>query len=101
MKSYKRIAAVKTACEILEFVSAQIKPPSVAEISGALNLPQGTALCHLATLEDAGFIEGSNNAYKLGHKLGFFWACIMSDLQRRQKDIAKQIKTLETGVADE
>jgi len=101
MNSYRRIASVKTACEILEFLSEQDGPVPVLEISKTLEIPQGTVMCHLITLEDVGFVERNNDTYKLGYKLGLFWAQTMNKLQAKKRNIERQIEMLETGVSNE
>ena len=74
MKSYRRIAAVKTAIEILRFLSDQDEPVSGAEIAKALDIPQGTTMCHLATLEDEGFVGRTSDSYELGQDVAVMWA---------------------------
>lgn len=98
MKSYHRIKSITKACEILEFLSEQREPVSGKEIAKAHFMPFGTAMCHLKTLEYAGFIKKEGEGFTLGLRLAVFWARTKSLLENQRTEIDKSLKTLETGV---
>ena len=52
MNTYRRIASVRRANDILVFLGEQTGPVSGIEIAKALDLPHGTVMCHLCTHED-------------------------------------------------
>ena len=74
MKSYRRIAAVSTTIALLRFLAEQRKPASGADIAKALELQYGTAMCHLATLEDERFVRRIGDFWELGSGLAVLWA---------------------------
>ncbi len=98
MTSYKRIGAVKTAFDILGFLSNQKQPVSGKEISLALNMKYDTAMCYLASLEDMGNVRQIGECFELGMNMAMFWAKIKSKKEAEKQDINNDIKALETGV---
>lgn len=95
MKSYRRIAAVKTAIEILRFLSDQDEPVAGIEIAKALDIPQGTAMCHLATLEDEGFVERTGDSYGLGQDIAVMWAKRKALLETKINRCTQDLNQLE------
>jgi DNA-binding IclR family transcriptional regulator len=41
-------------------------------------------MCHLATLEDLGFVSTVGDRFRLGMGLALFWARVKSTLRRRR-----------------
>ena len=99
MSTYHRIVAVKTAARILEFLAHQQTPVTGQEVARALDLPHGTVMCHLATLDDVQFVRCVGDSYELGMKLSLFWARKKARLeaQRIRLDRAIEILTVEGG----
>ncbi len=73
-KSYKRIESVRVSISILQFLSEQKGPVSAQEISRALELPHGTVMCHLATVEEERLVRCVGGAWELDMGMAMFWA---------------------------
>lgn len=93
-KSYTRIAAVSKACDILAILAAAKEPITGNEVAVRVQLPVGTVMCQLSTLEDAGFIQEIGGGWKLGMKLALFWARAKADLESERTRIDKDIEKL-------
>jgi len=94
MKTYRQIGSVKTAIEILRFLSEQEQSVSGGEVAKALDIPQGTAMCHLATLEAVEFVERAGNLYELGQFSALLWARRKDLLESRIAKSAKDLNEL-------
>lgn len=81
MSTYKRIAAVELTIRILKMLAEQKQAVSGKEVSRALDESHGTLMCHLATLEDAGFVRKVGDHFELGMELALFWARKKSQLE--------------------
>lgn len=92
--SYNRIQAVSTTVAILRHLSAQREPVSGQEVAKAVKVPHGTAMCHLATLEDEGFVQSIGGAYKLGMGLALLWARTKSNLEGERDRISRDIESI-------
>ena len=94
-RSYKRIEAVRKAREILKHLG-QVKEPSTGpEIAKAVGLAVGTAMCHLATLEDLGIVQRVGDYWRIGMGLALIWARVKANLEGEKMLIEGQIKELE------
>ncbi len=93
--TYKRIEAVRKTGEILKFLAGQKEPVPCPKIAQAVNLPTGTAMCHLATLEDLGFVSTVGDRFRLGMGLALFWARVKSTLEAERTRIEQNIKSLD------
>ena len=93
--TYKRIESVRKTGEILKFLAGQKKPTTGPRIAEAVNLPTGTTMCHLATLEDLGFVSTVGDRYRLGMGLALFWARIRSTLETDRARIEQDMKSLD------
>ena len=98
MKSYRRIKSITKACEILQFLSEQRGAVSGKEIARTHNMPFSTAMCHIKTLEDAGFVKKEGEGFTLGLRLAVYWARTKSLLENQRTEIDQCLKALETGV---
>jgi DNA-binding IclR family transcriptional regulator len=91
MSSYKRIEAVSKTIQILEFLATQGEPATGPEIAGSVEIALGTVMCHLVTLEEAGFVQQVGGAYRLGMKLAIYWARVKSNIEgeiaRKRQDL--------------
>jgi len=92
--TYKRIEAVHKACEILAFLGRQKEPMSGQDIAKAVNMAQGTVMCHLATLEDNGFVQQVGGAWRIGMVLALFWARKKADLESERQRIDNDLEKL-------
>jgi DNA-binding IclR family transcriptional regulator len=79
----------------LKYLAEQKEPAPAKLIAQDVNLPVGTVMCHLATLEDLGFTMAVGDRYKLGMGLALFWARVRSELEAEKTRIEKNIKDLE------
>ena len=94
MTTYKRIEAVKKAGEILKYLANQKKAVNGPAIATAVNLPVGTVMCHLATLEDLGFVESIGDRFVLGLGVGLFWSRMKSNLEAQKARIEQDLDKL-------
>ena len=95
MSTYRRIDTVRKAGEILKYLAAHKEPAQAKEIAQAVSLPVGTVMCHLATLEDLGFVMAVGDRFKLGMGLALFWARVRSGLEADRTRIEKDIKSMD------
>ncbi len=95
MKSYKRIEAVRKAGEILKFLANEKEPVSGQEIARAVNIPVGTVMCHMITLEELGFVVSVGERFNLGMALALIWARVKSSLEVEKERIEKNLNDLE------
>lgn len=79
--SYKRIGAVATSISILRHMAEQREPAPGADIARAMNLPKGTVMCHLVTLEDDRMVRRIGEYWELGDGMAIFWARRKSQLE--------------------
>lgn len=89
--TYKRIEAVRKTTEIIEYLSGVKDIVTGPQIAQAVGMSVGTVMCHLATLEDAGYVMMIGGGYRLGMRLAVHWARIRSNLEaeiaRRQREL--------------
>ena len=95
MRSYKQIKSVGLAVEILRFLSEQTELVSGGEVAKALDIPLGTAMCHLVTLEAAEFVERSGNLYELGQFSALLWVRRKALLEAKIAKSSKDFNQLE------
>lgn len=95
--SYRKIDAVTKTLEILEFLATQREPISGPDIARAVDLPVGTVMCHLATLEEKNFIRRAAGSYELGMGAATIWARKKSLLESQRDRIDRNIKILGEG----
>ena len=93
--TYKRIESVRKTGEILKFLAGQKEPVTGPKIAQAVSLALGTTMCHLATLEDLGFISMVGDRFRLGMGLALFWARVRSGLEADRARIDHDIKLLD------
>jgi DNA-binding IclR family transcriptional regulator len=94
-KTYRRIEAVRKAGQILKHLGQMKEPATAQGISAAVGLATGTAICHLATLEDLGFVQQIGDRWRIGTGLALIWARVKSNLEGEKMLIESQIKELE------
>lgn len=95
--SYKRIAAVRLAFEILEHLSERDEPATGTEIAASMRLPYGTVMSHLATLSDGGYVALAGERYKVGPKMAAFWAKSRAALEVQRTLIDRALSALGNG----
>lgn len=95
MTTYRRIESVKTAISVLQHLSGQREPVSGPEIAAAMELPLGTVMCHLVTLEDAGLARCVGGAWSLGMGMGLLWARYKSQVEGKIARLNDELKQLE------
>lgn len=72
--SYTRIGTYKITNQILMFLSEQKMPVTPQEIVLAVDLPLGTVMSHIATMEDIRWVRRIGNTYELDMAIALFWA---------------------------
>lgn len=92
--SYKRIAAVTKACEIIAIVAEAKEPITGNEVAVRAQLPSGTVMCLLMTLEDAGLVEEMRDGWRLGLKMAVYWARIRSTKEAERNKLNVEIQTI-------
>ncbi|HKI50496.1 MAG TPA: helix-turn-helix domain-containing protein [Geothermobacteraceae bacterium] len=95
MTTYRRIEAVKTAVKILRYISECREAVSAQEIAKAAELPTGTVMCHLATLEDERLVRCVGGAWELDMGLAVFWARRKAQLEGRIARDTNELTELE------
>lgn len=93
-KSYNRIEAVRKTCDILAVIAEAKEPIAGNEVAVRVQISVGTVMCHLATLEDAGFVQEVGGGWRLGMKLALFWARAKSAKESERARIEKDIVAL-------
>jgi DNA-binding IclR family transcriptional regulator len=93
--TYRRIEAVKTSVAILRYLSEQKQAVSGQDVSRTLDLPNGTVMCHLATLEDEHLVRCVGGAWELDLGLALFWARRKAQLEGRIARDSDELKKLE------
>lgn len=93
MTSYRRIDAVEKTIRVLRFLADQRDPAAGTQIARALDLPAGTVMCHLVTLEDAHLVRRVGEHFELGDGLALFWA-------RRKAQMMGTIDRMKTNLRE-
>lgn len=93
-KTYKRIEAVKKAGEILKHLAHQKEPVNGPDIAKSLGMAEGTVMCHMATLEDLGFVESIGDRFIAGRQLALIWARVKSSLEAERARIDADIESI-------
>jgi DNA-binding IclR family transcriptional regulator len=93
-KTYKRIEAVRKAGEILKHLGQMKEPATGQGISAAVGLPTGTVMCHLATLEDLGFVQQIGDRWRIGTGLALIWARVKSNLEGEKMLIEANLREM-------
>jgi DNA-binding IclR family transcriptional regulator len=94
MKSYKRIESVRKAGEILKFLANEKEATGSPKVAAAVGLPIGTAMCHLITLEELGFVVSVGENWRLGMGLALIWARVKSGLETEKEGVEKNLAAL-------
>ena len=68
-----------------------------AEVALRMQMSQGTVMCHLTTLQDAGFIQEVGGGWRLGMKLAIYWARVKANKEAERDRINKDIEQLGEG----
>lgn len=68
-KSYTRVESVRKACEIIAILADAKEPIPGNEVAVRAQLPVGTVMSQLMTLEDAGLAEEMRGGWRLGFKM--------------------------------
>ncbi len=98
MTTYTRIAAVEKTIQVLRFLADQKEPVSGRAVALALDIPVGTTMCHLVTLEDQRMVRRIGEHWELGDGMAIFWARRKAQLE---VGIARMKNTLtDIGVED-
>ena len=96
-KSYKKIEAVRKSGEILKYLANQKEPCTGPQIARAASLAIGTTMCHLATLEEIGFVQKVGDYYRIGLGLALIHARVKGNLEGDKMKIESALNELEGG----
>lgn len=99
--SYRRISAVKLTTDILRYLANKAEPVSAKTISSDLGEKHGTVMCHLATLEDAEFVERIGEGWVFGAFLPVAWAATVYKQEEALKQAKKELELLRIVGRDE
>jgi DNA-binding IclR family transcriptional regulator len=94
MTTYKRIAAVELTVRLLNELANTKEPTGGQDLANAVDAKFGTVMCHLATLEDAGYVTRIGEKYQLGMKMALMWARVKSNLESKRDKINSDIESL-------
>lgn len=92
--SYKRIASVAKACDILGVLADAKEPITGNEVATRAQQPDGTVMCLLATLEDAGLVEEIGGGWRLGMRFAVYWARIRSLKEAERNRLNAEIEAI-------
>lgn len=92
--TYRRIEAVSKAGEIIKYLGNQKGPASGADIATALNMQVGTVMCHLATLEDFGFVKQTADGWQIGLGLALIYNRVRINLESQRDRINRDLESL-------
>lgn len=95
MKSYKRIEALRATVKILRFLAECKEAVSGQEVARAVDVPHGTVMCHLSTLEDERLVRSIGGAWELDMGLALFWARHKAQLAARIVTCTENLRQLE------
>lgn len=93
-KTYRTIEAVRKACEILSVLAEAKEPITGAEVALRMRMSQGTVMCHLATLQDAGLVQEIGGGWRLGLKMAVYWARIRATMEAERDRLTENIKRI-------
>lgn len=96
-QSYKIIDSVRKATEILEHLAHQKEPVSGSDVARAVNLPKGTVMCHLVTLEETNLIRRVGDSFELGMGAALLWARKKALLEGVRDRAERNLVALEEG----
>lgn len=81
------------AVNILRHLGEQRDPVNGKDVATAIDVPHGTVMCHLVTLEEEKLVRCVGGAWELDMGMAIFWARKKAQLAGR---IARDTKDLET-----
>lgn len=94
-KTYKILQSPMTSYSVLLFLADQREPVSGKEVARAMNIPYGTAMCHLETLVHVRFARRVGGAYELGQEAALIWARKKSQLEAKVDRCKRELNELE------
>lgn len=93
--SYARIAALDKAIDIIEYLHQQGGPVTAAEIARSLGIPQGTVMCHLATLLDRKWLRMTGDCYEPGVRLAGMYSAYKMGIENKISALSRELTSLE------
>jgi len=91
MNSYKRIAPITKAAQVLDFLADQREPLTGRDISRALDINNNTLMCYLETLKEAHLVDEQGCGYVLGMGAAKLWsrkkAALSGEINRAQHNL--------------
>jgi DNA-binding IclR family transcriptional regulator len=88
---------VNKAAEILKYLGNQKTAVTGQDVAQAVGLPAGTAMCHLVTLADAGFIQQVGDGWQVGMGLALIWARVKSNLETSIERQKRDLESISIG----
>ena len=92
--TYRRIGAVKTTFDVLEYLADCREPVTASQVAADLGVPFATVMCHLATQQDNGYVQVIGDKYKIGMKMAVFWARVKSAKESEIQDVQRDLRIL-------
>lgn len=93
-KSYTRVESVKKACRVLGVLAEAKEPLTGSEVAIRVQIPPGTAMSILVSLEDEGFVQEVGGGWKLGMKMAVMWARIRSSMEAERDRLTTNIRQI-------
>lgn len=92
-KTYRRIASVATAMGVLRWLAENGGAVSGADVAAGVGEAYPKVMCHLATLEDEGWVERVGEYWALGMESARLWsrykARMMSTIDEAKSKLQK------------
>lgn len=92
--TYRRIEAVAKTTQIIDYLAGVKDVATGPQIAQAVGMSVGTVMCHLATLEDAGYVTMIGGGYRLGMKLAVHWARVKSNLEGQRDRVNRDLESI-------
>jgi len=92
--SYKRIESVRVSINVLRHLAEQKEPVSGQDIARAMEIPHGTVMCHLVTLEEERLVRSIGGAWELDMGLAMFWARKKAQLANNIANDTRKLKEI-------
>jgi len=94
-KTYAPVQSDYKFIDIIEFLHQQTGPISGTQIAKALDMPYGTALCHLQSAVDRRWVRRVGEVYESGPRISGMYAGYLQGLKDRKAGIESEITKLE------
>jgi DNA-binding IclR family transcriptional regulator len=94
LKTYRTIAVMEKAIDIIEFLCARPEPASLKEIAAEIDVTTSSAAGYVESMLDTGFVSEIASAYRPGLRLSLLWARVKANLETRLNQINRDLEIL-------